>query len=85
MLAVVAVVFHKNVAPGVAFAVNTAGLPGQLTVADVMAVTVGVTAAVTVTTAVLVPQLLVPATVKLVGPVGGVTTTDEVNAPLLQA
>lgn len=55
-------VFQEKFTPGVALAVNTAGLLAQVSVDDDIAAMVGVVATVIVVVTVFTPQLLVPVT-----------------------
>jgi hypothetical protein len=82
MLMVVAPVFQENVTPGVALAVNTAGLFIQESVRDDIAVIVGVVATAMLVVPVFTPQLLVPVTVYTVVDAGA-TVVLAVVAPLL--
>jgi len=62
MLMVLGPVFQENVTPGVALAVNTAGLFIHVSVSEDAAAMVGVVATVMLVVTVFTPQLLVPVT-----------------------
>jgi hypothetical protein len=82
MLIVLGPVFQENVTPGVALAVNTAGLLAQISVADDIAAMVGVVATVIVVVTVFTPQLLVPVTLYTVV-AEGATDILAVAGPVL--